>query len=440
MCVRVLSATLCLVLTLALFGAEKTNRFSNVDREHVQVMLQEVASDVQKYYFDAKLRGVDWNAKVEHAKEKIGKATSYDSALLEIAAVLENLNDSHTSFDPPSDPIPQDYGWHFQMAGTHCYVTQVRPKSDAAVKGLKPGDEVLSLDGFIPTRDSLSRMEYVLSVLLPQSHLQVEFRDQSGKIRKVDIVARIRQTRAVTDLNEDTGRDAWALRLEREDERRLMRAQIKELNPTLMIVKLPEFFLTELEEDEIIGKARKHSTLVMDLRGNPGGLETCLKDMLSGVFDRDVKIADRVMRDSKREIVAKHRHHNPFTGKLIVLVDSRSASASELFARIVQLEKRGIVLGDRSSGSVMEAKYYSHKVGSNPFYYYGVSVSEADLIMTDGKSLEHLGVTPDETILPLATDLANDRDPVLARAAEIAGASLSPEQAAKLFPYQWPMQ
>jgi C-terminal processing protease CtpA/Prc len=88
----------------------------------------------------------------------------------------------------------------------------------------------------------------------------------------------------------------------------------------------------------------------------------------------------------------------------------------------------------------MEAKFCPHKVGGNPYYYYSVSVSEADLIMTDGQSLEHVGVTPDEIVLPAVADLANERDPVLARAAEIAGATLSPEQAAKLFPYQWPMR
>jgi carboxyl-terminal processing protease len=130
--------------------------------------------------------------------------------------------------------------------------------------------------------------------------------------------------------------------------------------------------------------------------------------------------------------------HNTFTGKVVVLVDAESASAAELFARIMQLEKRGIVMGDHSSGSVMEAREHSEQTGTDTAVYYGASITEWNLIMSDGKSLEHVGVTPDEVALPSAEDLANGRDPVLAHAAATLGVKISSDEAGKAFPYEWP--
>jgi hypothetical protein len=57
--------------------------------------------------------------------------------------------------------------------------------------------------------------------------------------------------------------------------------------------------------------------------------------------------------------------------------------------------------------------------------------------MTDGKSLEHIGVTPDEIMLPAAQNLVSGRDPVFSHAAGLAAAKLDPVEAGKLFPFDW---
>ena len=166
-------------------------------------------------------------------------------------------------------------------------------------------------------------------------------------------------------------------------------------------------------------------------------LADTLERMVGNVMDHDVKISDRIGRKKTKPQLAKTVGEKAFAGKIIVLVDSQSASAAELFARVMQLEHRGIVLGDRTSGSVMEAKGYGYSQGVDTVISYGFSVTDADLIMKDGKSLEHVGVTPDEVIIPTARDLATGRDPVLARAMEIAGGKLDPADAGKLFPFEW---
>jgi len=404
-------------------------------------MLDEVAKDVRKHYYDPKFHGVDWDSKVAEAKNKIKKETSLNMALADIAAALASLDDSHTFFLPPPRPYRHDYGFQMEMIGNQCYVSRVRPGSDAEAQGVKPGDEVLAIEGYVPDRQNLWKIDYRFKLLRPQPDLQVTLRDPAGRQRQVVVKAKIVNLKRLIDLAGGSGdTDFWGLVREEEDQQHRMRVRSNSLGDELLVAKLPAFFFDQQEVDSLIDKARKHQALILDLRGNPGGAVETLKYLLGGIFEDEVKIGNRAGRKELKPEIAKSRGRSAFTGKIIVLVDSESASASELFARIVQLEKRGIVIGDRSAGSVMEAKRYSYQAGMGIVVFYGASITEADFIMTDGKSLEHTGVTPDEVVVPSATDLASGRDPVLAYAAGRLGVKLTPEDAGKMFPFEWPPQ
>jgi carboxyl-terminal processing protease len=151
-----------------------------------------------------------------------------------------------------------------------------------------------------------------------------------------------------------------------------------------------------------------------------------------------VTIAQPRGRDKNmKPMVAKTQGPKAFTGKVVVIVDSDSGSAAELFARVIQLEKRGVVIGDRTAGAVMQSRVYSRQTAGEYVVIYGISITESDLIMADGKSLENEGVAPDQIVLPTGPDLAAGSDPVLTRAVLLAGGLLSPVEAGKLFPYKW---
>jgi C-terminal processing protease CtpA/Prc len=331
-----------------------------------------------------------------------------------------------------------DYGIQYQTIGNRCFVTHVRPKSDAEAKGLKPGDEILTFNTYDINRDDIWKIRYVFSTLRPQPSLQLQLRDPAGAERPVEVQAKIIEGKQLRDLTAANGFvDGYDFYRQAETYDHLTRIRYVEYGDPLIVIKLPEFkYLVGSEVDTVVGKANKHQAVILDLRGNPGGAVQTLQFMVGGFFDKEVKIADRVGKKESKPQMSKPRSH-PYTGKLVVLVDAESASAAELFARVVQLEKRGVVMGDKSMGAVMEAVHYSGQSGTDTSIDYSTSITDADLIMSDGKSLEHVGVTPDELLLPSAQALANGLDPVLAHAAETLGVKLSPEDAGKAFPYEW---
>jgi carboxyl-terminal processing protease len=422
---------LLLGFTTAPLSSQQLSKF---DRDDALQMLRSAAADVQKNYYDPKLHGLDWDAKVQQAKENIAKADTMDSAMAEIAALLDSLNDSHTSFVPPPRNYVHKYGFRLRMVGDRCYVIRVHADSDAEKKGLKVGDQVLAINGLPVSRKILWRIQYVYNHLRPQPGLRLTLAAQSGDPRHLDVMAKLEINHVVKyALHQGVNRMAqdW------DEEGRLLEPQYFENGDAFLAIRIPAFAFSAEGVDRIVGKMRKHKGVVLDLRGNPGGFEDMVDRMVGALFQNDVKVYDRVRRNSTRAVSVSGRRHDAFTGKIAVLVDSGSASASELFARIVQLERRGYILGDRTAGMVMEAQSFSHEAftDSGAFgAYYGVEVTEADLIMSDGKSLEHVGVEPDIMILPTTQDLANKRDPAMAKAAGLVGLRITPEEAGSMFP------
>jgi C-terminal processing protease CtpA/Prc len=440
---RAIWSTLALLAAVSLSAAvqpcfAQQQKFTDRQREDAREMLRMIAADVRKHYFDARLRGFDFDARVREVDEKLKSATSLNQSFALIGFALDGLNDSHTFFIPPGRTFRHEYGWRMRMIGDRCFITHVRPRTDAEAKGIKPGDEVLSVNGATPTRGNFETMQYVFNVLAPRGATQLVVRGAEGEQRQVVIEARVRQLQKLVDL---TGGQAdvliWNFVRENENYDHLRRMICRESGPELAICKMPEFDLSGDEVHELLSFARRHKSLILDLRGNPGGYVSTLENVVSGFFDHEVKIADRVGRKDLKPQKAKPGH-TLFNGKLVVLVDSMSASAAEIFARVVQLEKRGTVLGDHTLGLVMEAKGYEYMLGVESVAWYGASITDANIVMSDGKSLEGTGVVPDELVLPTAADLRDNRDPVIARAAELLGVKLEAEKAGKFFPYEWP--
>ena len=401
------------------------------DRNRGVVMLSLVKDYLKEYYYDPAYHGMDLEARFKVADSRIREAGSLSQVLGIIAQVLVELNDSHTFFIPPPRPVDVDYGWKMQMFGNACFVTVVDEGSDAAVQGLKPGDEVLTLDGFKPTRETIWKMEYNYNLLRPQPGKRVVVRTPDGQQHELALKAKVEKR--PKQINPEQWFNQFSQ--DREDEKKLPR--YFEFGQDAIVWKLRHFDLTDSKIGDMMKRAREHKALILDLRGNSGGQEVALQKLLGYFVEHETVVGEMKRRKESKPLKVKSQGGNVFKGTLVVLLDSRSASASELFARIMQLEKRGTVVGDRSAGAVMRSAFRPGALGemsSGNMVLYGASITDADIIMADGKSLEHIGVTPDELILPTANDLAVKLDPVLARAAALVGVTLSAEKAGTLFP------
>jgi len=251
----------------------------------------------------------------------------------------------------------------------------------------------------------------------------------------VTVAAKVTETKRVLDLTNDF--DFMKMVRDAESEARLNPHRYLEMGEDVLVWKMPSFDLGPEQVKILMKKARKCRALVVDLRGNPGGSVDALLDLIGRLFDRDVKVADLKGRRAGKPLVAQGSGKDAFAGKVVALVDAPSSSAAELFARVLQLEKRGVVLRDRTAGAVMLAVSKGYSLGVDRLIFYGATITEADLVMSDGLSLEGRGVTPDELLLPSAEDLAAERDPVLARALELAGLKRTGKQAGAMFPLQW---
>jgi carboxyl-terminal processing protease len=423
--------SLVVVMIVGCTVTSPSQQISKADRDFTQQMLRNVGADVTKFYYDPKLHGVDWDAKVRQARENIDKADSMDSAVSEIAALLDTLNDSHTAFLLPPRNYVHKYGFTLKMIGDRCYVTRVYSGSDAEKKGLQRGDQILAVNDLPVTRKTFWKVRYIFQTLRPQPGLRLTLLDEGVNQRQLDAMAKLepasvikyRLHQGINQMVQD-----WTVEYE------LLQPQYFEKGDEFLAVRIPAFSLSAEEVDRVIGKMRKHKGVVLDLRGNLGGFTETLGRLVGGMFENGLKIYDRVQRDSTKSVSVEGRHKDAFTGRLAVLVDSGSASASELFARIIQLEKRGFVMGDRSAGMVMEARLYPHEISLDTDNFYGAQITTSDLIMTDGKRLEHVGVEPDILILPTAHDLSSRRDPLMAKAAALVGFKVTPEDAGSMFP------
>jgi carboxyl-terminal processing protease len=371
---------------------------------------------VRDTHFDKTFNGVDWDAARAEFRPRAAAASTTGELRAVIHAMLGRLGQSHFSLIPGTVGDNEagavgaaTPGFDVRIVGRDVLVTRVEPGSGAATAGIQTGWRLMAVDGR-PVADILTRLQdasddrvraleawRTLQSRLrghEASEVTLAFEDAAGATVSRTIARRVQPGQPVTVGNLPT------MYVQVSHERRETPA-----GRTAGVIGFNVWMAAVDRQFQLaVDQYRSASGIVIDLRGNPGGLAA----MMMG-------IAGHFIPEPKSLGVMKSRHNelkftvNPrlvsasgervevFSGPVAILVDGLSASASECFTGGMQSLRRVRVFGERTMGAALPSQF--DKLPNGDVFIHAT----ADFVTGDGTRLEGRGVIPDEPI-PLKRD------------------------------------
>jgi carboxyl-terminal processing protease len=159
--------------------------------------------------------------------------------------------------------------------------------------------------------------------------------------------------------------------------------------------------------------------IVIDLRGNPGGLAAMIMGLSGHFFTESATLGVMTTKQSPhplrfnanpRFVSAAGARVKPFGGPVAILVDGLTGSASECFAGGMQSLGRARVFGQTSMGQALPALFDKLPNGDVLIHAWG------DFVTGTGVRIEGRGVVPDEPVELSREALLSGRDVALERA------------------------
>ena len=391
---------------------------------------------IRDSHFDRTMNGLDWDAVRTELRPRAAAAKSTGELRGVIRDMLRRLGLSHfalipSSADAPGAPgdLSADPGFDVRLVNDDLLVTRVNPSvpdvrtgwrvvqiGDTAVADLihvlpgrrRPPAEGATTAGSgqgaeepagartagVGDSDRLVKVEAwrIAQTRLrgpAGSKVDVKFEDGSGTVVTRALERRPDEGQPVTVGNLPT----MFVRVESTKKQTPAGATVGVIGFNVWMAAVDAKFQKAVDE------FRQADGIVIDLRGNPGGLAAMLMG-ISGHFVGERKtLGVMKTRDSEvplrffanpRLVSATGERVAPFAGPLAILVDAMSGSASECFTGGMQSIGRARVFGQTSMGQALPALFDRLPNGDVLIHAYG------DFVTSDGTRLEGRGVIPDE--------------------------------------------
>jgi carboxyl-terminal processing protease len=363
---------------------------------------------VGETFYDPKLGGLDWQAVRAELRPKILETKTREEARAIMNQALERLGKSHFGV---SGPIGVDeeagegagegdasIGIEVRIVDKAAIVMRIEPGSPAAKAKLPLGAELVTV-GKVELGPRIAAIAEKLGASSLVPHLQVSaierlIRGRAGT--KVMLGVKANGKVAPVELERvPAGRVTTFGNLGRHP----IIYEARRLEPTIGYIRL-SIFLDPSMVVPAFGKDlagfKDAVGVIIDLRGNPGGLGLMAMGMAGHLIsDQNKKLGTMRTREATMDYVVNPQVQR-YGGKVAVLVDELSASTSEILAGGLQDLGRARIFGRRTPGAALPSAIEELPNGDR--FQYAI----ADYVSTGGKILEGNGVTPD---VPVALDL-----------------------------------
>ena len=315
-----------------------------------------------------------------------------------IKGMMESLGDQHSSYMDPDQhrqaniPLDGEYdGIGAWVDGTGEYLTIVSPMADSPAEkaGLKPGDQIIAVDGEDMT--GIDGSLVIRKVLGPAGTSLTLTIFREGEPEPFDVT--LKRARIILPIVESE----------------MLEGNIAYVKLNNFSGNATEILIDHLEEllpQEPVG-------LILDLRYNPGGDRDTAVEVASQ-FIGDGVIMYQVYGDGSRDTFEAVEGGLATDIPIVVLINEGSASASEIVAGAIQDYERGTLVGMLTfgKGSVQNLIPLVDDQGL-------VRVTSARWLTPNGRTIHELGVEPDVIIELTEEDFEAERDPQLDKAIEL---------------------
>ncbi|HEX5474236.1 MAG TPA: S41 family peptidase [Vicinamibacterales bacterium] len=337
--------------------------------------------------------------------------------------MLGRLGLSHFAIIPSSPDAPGDNadfsgepGFDVRLIGHDLVVSRVEPDGGAAAAGVRPGWKIERIDGTTAaslldaitaaTPERIARLAAwraaVTRLRGPSgTSVTVTFSEADGATLTRTITRHGEPGQAVTVGNLPT----FHVRVEATPLTTPAGAPVGLIRFNVWMAAVDAPFARAID------RFRASDGIIIDLRGNPGGLAAMIMGIAGHFLDQRVALGVMKTREGELRFTANPRlvdadgaRVEPFKGPVAILVDGLTGSASECFAGGMQAIGRARVFGRTSMGQALPALFDQLPNGDVFIHAWG------DFETADGTRLEGRGVIPDEPAPLTRADLAAGRD------------------------------